>query len=264
MNCLIGDVILAIDTTGVPVGAVESMGVPVTYDMIGKSAGEYLIHAYGDNARTDIDEGFRKGDKITFVLNNQYFYTPQGLEWMPNREFDNVPLSFSSEQYLRADFTSQDEGASTVQFTDTSTGIPELPGRWLWDFGDGSSSTEQSPSHTYVQGGAYTVTLTVANDGDGWSWESTHITVPPPAPIKIIENRQKYSEVAASFGMPSTSALLPNYPNPFNPETWMPYQLAIDADVQIQIYDISGRLITTIHLGRKAAGIYTTKDKAAY
>ena len=177
-----GDVILAIDATGMPGGAVEPMGVPVTYDMIGNS-GKYLILLWGDDARTkDKDEGFREGDKITFVLNNQYFYTPPDLEWVPNREFDDVSLSFSREQYLRADFTFQDEGALTVQFTDTSTGAPEGPKYWLWDFGDGNSSMEQSPSHIYAEAGNYTVTLTVANDSGGWSWKNaftTVITVPP-------------------------------------------------------------------------------------
>ena len=262
-----GDVILAIDATGVPVGAEEPMGVPVRYDMIGKSAGIYLIHAYGDNAGTEVDEGFRKGDKITFVLNNQYFYTPPDLEWMPKEIFNDVSLSFNSEQSLRADFTFPDEGTLTVQFTDTSTGKPEPPKYWLWDFGDGNSSTEPSPSHTYAEADdykVYTVTLTVANDSGGWSWKNASITVPPSVHTDIVENHQDHSEDAISLGIPDMSALFTNYPNPFNPETWLPYQLADDADVQIQIYDVSGRLITTIHLGRKTTGFYTTKDKAAY
>ncbi len=48
----------------------------------------------------------------------------------------------------------------TVQFTDTSTGGPTS---WQWDFGDGATSTEQNPSHTYANPGVYTVTLTVSN-----------------------------------------------------------------------------------------------------
>ena len=64
--------------------------------------------------------------------------------------------------------------------------------------------------------------------------------------------------------VPEKSRLLPNYPNPFNPETWLPYQLAQEANVTIRIYNTKGQLVRTIELGRKTAGIYMTQDKAAY
>ena len=66
------------------------------------------------------------------------------------------------------------------------------------------------------------------------------------------------------LSLPKQSALLQNYPNPFNPETWLPYQLARDADVTISIYNIKGQLIRALNLGSKNAGVYTTKDRAAY
>ncbi len=58
--------------------------------------------------------------------------------------------------------------------------------------------------------------------------------------------------------------LLPNYPNPFNPETWIPYQLAEAADVSVKIYDIGGRLVRTIPVGFKPIGYYLTQERAAY
>ena len=58
--------------------------------------------------------------------------------------------------------------------------------------------------------------------------------------------------------------LLQNYPNPFNPETWIPFQLAQNAPVSISIYNVKGQLIRTIDLVNNKAGIYVTKDKAAY
>ena len=65
--------------------------------------------------------------------------------------------------------------------------------------------------------------------------------------------------------LPATETkLLPNYPNPFNPETWIPYQLASDADVQIQIYDIKGALVYQLDLGHQKAGYYVNRDRAAY
>jgi hypothetical protein len=61
---------------------------------------------------------------------------------------------------------------------------------------------------------------------------------------------------------PITFALLQNFPNPFNPETWIPFHLAKDADVTIRIFDIRGQEVRTIHLGQMPAGQYATKGKA--
>ena len=58
--------------------------------------------------------------------------------------------------------------------------------------------------------------------------------------------------------------LLSNYPNPFNPETWIPYQLAEAADVSVEIYDVGGRLVRTISVGFKPIGYYLTRERAAY
>ena len=63
---------------------------------------------------------------------------------------------------------------------------------------------------------------------------------------------------------PKDTLLAQNFPNPFNPETWMPYQLSTSADVTIQIYDISGRLVRTLELGWKPTGAYMTRASAAY
>ncbi|MDE0397294.1 MAG: T9SS type A sorting domain-containing protein [Candidatus Poribacteria bacterium] len=64
--------------------------------------------------------------------------------------------------------------------------------------------------------------------------------------------------------LPPETSLLPNYPNPFNPETWIPYQLAKPADVNVSIYTADGKLVRTLALGHKQAGIYHNKSRAAY
>ena len=63
---------------------------------------------------------------------------------------------------------------------------------------------------------------------------------------------------------PKETALLPNYPNPFNPETWIPYQLAVSADASISIYAADGTLVRTLALGYQAVGIYESRSHAAY
>jgi hypothetical protein len=64
--------------------------------------------------------------------------------------------------------------------------------------------------------------------------------------------------------LPDDTQLLPNYPNPFNPETWIPYQLANASDVHITIYDTKGMLIHTLALGHQSAGYYTGRSRAVY
>jgi hypothetical protein len=64
--------------------------------------------------------------------------------------------------------------------------------------------------------------------------------------------------------VPQSTALLANYPNPFNPETWIPYRLAKGSDVQLRIYDTQGRLVRHLDLGHQAAGVYQTRSRAAY
>ena len=63
---------------------------------------------------------------------------------------------------------------------------------------------------------------------------------------------------------PKNTALLPNYPNPFNPETWIPYQLEKPAEITLSIHSAKGTLIRTLALGYQPAGIYRSRDRAAY
>ena len=64
--------------------------------------------------------------------------------------------------------------------------------------------------------------------------------------------------------IPEETALLRNYPNPFNPETWIPYQLSEPAEVTLTIYDINGQLVRHLALGHQAAGIYRSRSRAVY
>ena len=67
-----------------------------------------------------------------------------------------------------------------------------------------------------------------------------------------------------AYEIPAETELLHNYPNPFNPETWIPYHLASDADVQLTIYDINGGVVRRLDFGHQPAGYYTDRSDAAY
>ena len=71
-------------------------------------------------------------------------------------------------------------------------------------------------------------------------------------------------EALLNSKVPTKTKLLLNYPNPFNPETWIPYQLAESANVTVTIYSMNGTPIRTLKLGHQSAGTYINKSQAAY
>ena len=68
----------------------------------------------------------------------------------------------------------------------------------------------------------------------------------------------------AAMEAPRETTLLPNYPNPFNPETWIPYQLSSPSDVTVRIYALNGSLVRRLSLGHQDAGMYRGRSRAAY
>ena len=67
-----------------------------------------------------------------------------------------------------------------------------------------------------------------------------------------------------TYEIPAETQLLRNYPNPFNPETWIPYRLAEDAFVTLTIYDGSGQVVRTLDVGHRVAAVYENRSKAIY
>ncbi len=84
--------------------------------------------------------------------------------------------------------------------------------------------------------------------------------------VGIEDLRKAYLSLPLTVGdvHPSATILGQNFPNPFNPETWIPYQLEKSSDVALQIYDMSGSVVRTIDLGFKPRGFYMTRSTAAY
>ncbi len=213
----------------------------------------------------------------------------------------------------------------TVNFSDSSNGLIES---WAWDFGDGVTSTEQNPSHTYENVGSYTVSLTVSNlDSSDTIIKENYITVKKPSPIanfgadvtngllplsvsftdsslgdivfwywsfgdgltSTSQNPTHVYSSADSFtvsltvcdprgsdtmvktkyiivdhptsiddmaGIPDKFDLLPNYPNPFNPQTTIRFAIPKKSFVKINVYDVNGKWVSNLISGIKNPGNY--------
>ena len=82
--------------------------------------------------------------------------------------------------------------------------------------------------------------------------------------VDDVKNSTIQLENLIAYEIPAETELLRNYPNPFNPETWIPYHLAEDADVKLTIYDVNGALVRDIDVGHQIAAKYDTRTKAIY
>ena len=105
-----------------------------------------------------------------------------------------------------------------------------------------------------------TLQILTATDVQQWLTQAQHLDLTDATSQRGILMLQ---QLLAAL-IPKETSLLPNYPNPFNPETWIPYQLSEPAEVTLHIYAVDGRLIRTLALGHQPAGIYHSKNRAVY
>ena len=97
-------------------------------------------------------------------------------------------------------------------------------------------------------------------DVQGWLTQAQHLKLTDATSQRGI----LFLEQLLAALIPKETALLPNYPNPFNPETWIPYRLAEDAFVTLTIYNGSGRVVRTLDVGHRTAAFYESRAKAIY
>ena len=133
----------------------------------------------------------------------------------------------------------------------------------LWDVATGKMKTIITGHTSGVYNIAFSAdgkTLaTGSGDGTVLLWDFNNIMRTNDVPSQQLTedmNRDENIDIRAH--------LLPNYPNPFNPETWIPFQLTKSAHVTLYIYGVDGQLVRTLKLGNKQAGLYHSKSRAAY
>jgi len=269
-----------------PNGVISLWGAIQTTELIKVSDGNvplFLVHGMADSI-VPFDVGSPYGSPIlpktygskpineyliNLGFNNETYFVPdEGHEFygvsngmwspVPNEYWDTVvtkSTNFLWEQHKpTAKFVyTQTNGSSLWQFTDSSFGAT----KWEWDFGDGTKSIEQNPTHTFPDWGDYLVRLTIQNGIN--SWDTTSAIV-----------RDTETNVADDLNFPLNFELSQNYPNPFgkatpsgNPTTTIKYSIptetqlgALPQRVTLKIYDILGREVKTLVNKREAPGRY--------
>lgn len=188
------------------------------------------------------------------ISRNTYFVEGAGHEFYgvlngnwnpaPNAYWDTINTKitefFHKIHKPKAEF-SFDAFDGVIHFNDQSTDAV----KWLWNFGDDSTSTEQNPIHEYNNNGTYKVSLLVQNQIDSWDTISTNVDV-------VIISTEK-PELLNNF------VLKQNYPNPFNPSTVISYNLPSATYVTLKIFNILGQEITTLVSDYQSYGIYKVK-----
>ena len=152
--------------------------------------------------------------------------------------------------------------AVTATDADDHTLTYSLSGTDAESFSINSRSGQLKTKETldYETKASYTVTVTVYDGNSG----GDRITVTIGIIDAVDEDGRAAPSIETSPIIPNRTALLTNFPNPFNPETWIPYQLANPAEVTLTIYDIRGVAVRELQLGHQPAGIYSQSEPCEF
>lgn len=256
---------------GTPDAVISLWGAIQTPDLITtETTPIYLVHGTADGT-VPYDTGYPfayplmptvygskqvndKLDLLGFTNKQTYFVTGEDHEFYgtnngdwpdaPNAHWDiifDASVDFLWDQHKpNVDFTDNSTGLS-VEFTDASSNVIS----WLWDFGDGNTSTQQNPTHVYATPGTYNVKLYVENDNKSWNETSKSLTYAPLAVTEI---------EALNFTV---------YPNPTKGSININSQIPL---TKIELYSILGKkvLSTTtnlkqLNIATLASGMYIIK-----
>jgi len=145
---------------------------------------------------------------------------------------DSIQKDFQLNEILEADFVADDQYNSTAPFSVQFTDLTSMnPTNWAWDFGDGATSAEQNPLHTYTANGNYTVTLTANNN------DETNTKIRVNYICVGVEGIEEYSSIS-------------DYriaPNPINSSAKISLDLKKSGLLTVYMQDITGKKVKTIY-----------------
>lgn len=259
---------------GTPVSATDPDGDTLTYSLSGTDAESFRIDSSNGQLKTKaaLDHD-TKSQYIVIVETSDGEGGTATIDVTINVTTLDRPEAVMDVDQNGVDIQDQTVTIGTFQlimiFDQPVTGFEQLDLRF--DFNTGATITGWEMS---TDGKQYTatveptasggVTFTIpenvaqaADDGQG-NVETSLLVLVADAPGSPESVNSKSTPPV------SETLLLSNYPNPFNPETWIPYRLAKAANVQISIYNAHGIIIRHLRLGHQVAGYYTSRNRAAY
>ena len=248
---------------GKPVAATDPEGDTLTYSKSGTKA-----HLFGLDTETGqlkmSHHNFTSGDKITMTVTDGTYTDTIEV----TIEFDVTPIFSDGKQATRSVATNAAIGTnvgSPITAADPGNALTHtyqiIPTGSQWNktltsttFSiDSSTGQLQTKALIYLNVGvSYTFKVKVFNSWDGTAFIDVTVTVVAQASAPAVQQT------------PDNTALLANYPNPFNPETWIPYQLSKSANVTLTIYNMKGEMVRQLALGHKAAGNYLSRSRAIH
>ena len=203
----------------------------------------------------------------TLTLSQVYLVDADGKRWEATTENGEVTIPSEPEEETVGDINSDgvvdilDLTIVSVRFGERGQNSADLNGDGLVDIVDlvlvaAAFSDEAAAPSLYPQA----LELLTTADLRQWLSRSQQLTLRDPAYLRgIAVLEQLYAAL-----VPQETVLLPNYPNPFNPETWIPYRLAEEAVVALTIYDSNGQVVRDIDVGYQPAAAYESRAKAIY
>ncbi len=203
----------------------------------------------------------------TLTLSQLYLVDSDGKRWEATTQNGTVTIPPEPAEEIVGDINRDgvvdilDLTIVGARFGQRGQNSADLNGDGLVDIVDlvlvaGAFSDEAAAPSLYPQA----LELLTAADVRQWLAQAQQLALTDPTYLRGITVLEQLHAAL----IPQQTALLPNYPNPFNPETWIPYRLAEDAFATLTIYDAAGRVIRSIDVGYKPAAFYESKAKAIY
>ena len=221
----------------------------------------------GDGTLATLTFEVRDFKASTLTLSQVYLVDSDGKRWEATTQNAAVTIPPEPAEETVGDIN-RDGVVDILDLTIVSTRFGErgqnsadLNGDGLVDIVDlvlvaGAFSDEAEAPSLYPQA----LELLSAADLFQWLTQAQQLALTDPAYLRGITVLE---QLLAAL-IPTETALLPNYPNPFNPETWIPYRLAEDALVTLTIYDTNGQIVRTLDVGHRTAAFYESRSKAIY
>ena len=257
----VGSVIVEVNQPPIAAGTISSgqanVGETVTFDASGSEDPDGEIVEYlwefgdGESSRREVATHVyeRQGEyNVTLTVTDNLGATHSVFGAVQVKDVNRPPTADASIS------STEVHVGETIRFDASDSVDPDGEiAEYLWEFGDGESSTQATAIHAYERAGQYTVILTVTDALNAASSVRASITVTSPTRV---------ANEAEESGVPGAWSLKPNYPNPFNPATTIPFELSETTSVRLTIYDMLGRTIDVLEDGVYPAGAHQVVWKA--